>query len=278
MKEDLEALDLEPEAAKSRRESVRQNYLQLWDMLKSSGRDRRVDHASGHAYSVWTRLESRSVKNGFNYTDVNWGPWQLLSQVLAPTFCKEGLNIDFGEELDQLIGSLGELAKNVHAYLLFENIAFLSEFPLEMHIDNEGRYHSETGPGIRYSDGFGLHAWHGTIVPPAVILEPPTVQAIENEDNVEVRRVLVNKYGEARYLIDSGAQPIDESEFGTLYRIDVAGDEALTMIKVTNRTAEPDGSYRTYFLRVPPSVHTAREGVAWTFDMDEKAYRPRIES
>ena len=32
-----------------------------------------------------------------------------------------------------------------------------------------------------------------------------------------------------------------------------------------NSTPEPDGTRRTYFLRVPPQMRTAREAVAWTF-------------
>jgi hypothetical protein len=43
---------------------------------------------------------------------------------------------------------------------------------------------------------------------------------------------------------------------------------------VVNGSPEPDGTFRTYFLRVPPTVRTAREGVAWTFELTEHDYLP----
>ena len=39
-------------------------------------------------------------------------------------------------------------------------------------------------------------------------------------------------------------------------------------MEVVNATAEPDGSHRRYFLRVPPTARTAREAVGWTFGFE----------
>jgi hypothetical protein len=50
------------------------------------------------------------------------------------------------------------------------------------------------------------------------------------------------------------------------------------MVEVINATPEPDGSRRTYFLAVPPTVRTAREAVAWTFGLDELDYEPSRET
>src|ERR1700722_17693261 len=65
------------------------------------------------------------------------------------------------------------------------------------------------------------------------------------------------------------ALPIGASEFGTLLRKATPNndDETLVMVRVLNRSAEPDGSHKTYFLRVPPHVTTARQAVAWTFGL-----------
>jgi hypothetical protein len=37
------------------------------------------------------------------------------------------------------------------------------------------------------------------------------------------------------------------------------------LVEVVNATQEPDGWHRRYYLRVPPSIRTARAAVAWTF-------------
>jgi hypothetical protein len=50
------------------------------------------------------------------------------------------------------------------------------------------------------------------------------------------------------------------------------------MVKVVNSTPKPDGTYKDYFLRVPPTVRTAREAVAWTFDLDPTVYAPVLET
>jgi hypothetical protein len=45
-----------------------------------------------------------------------------------------------------------------------------------------------------------------------------------------------------------------------------------------NCSPEPDGTFKVYTLRVPPTVRTAREAVAWTFNLPTEQYRPRIET
>ncbi|GAA3482541.1 hypothetical protein GCM10018966_070730 [Streptomyces yanii] len=81
-------------------------------------------------------------------------------------------------------------------------------------------------------------------------------------------------YGYDRYLTESGAQPVHRDETGILWRIALDGDEDVVMVEVVNSTPEPDGTHRTYWLRVPPSTRTAKSGVAWTFGLDEDAYTP----
>lgn len=57
------------------------------------------------------------------------------------------------------------------------------------------------------------------------------------------------------------------------------GAEPFVAVEVVNATAEPDGSHRRYFLRVPPRTRTARQAVAWTFGFeDARRYVPSIES
>ena len=85
-------------------------------------------------------------------------------------------------------------------------------------------------------------------------------------------------YGQTRYLIDSGAREIHSDDYGTLYRKEIANDEPLVMVKVVNSTPEPDGTFKDYFLRVPPTIKRAREAVAWTFDVPEEEYAPLVQT
>lgn len=89
-----------------------------------------------------------------------------------------------------------------------------------------------------------------------------------------MRRVMLERYGFARYLQDTGAVLIASDECGMLYRKDIPNDEPLVMVKVLNSTQERDGSRKPYFLRVPPNMRTVREAVAWTFGLSEDEYSP----
>ncbi len=50
------------------------------------------------------------------------------------------------------------------------------------------------------------------------------------------------------------------------------------MVKVVNSTPEPDGTRRSYYLRVPPDTRTAKAGIAWTFGLDESEYQPLVQT
>jgi hypothetical protein len=50
------------------------------------------------------------------------------------------------------------------------------------------------------------------------------------------------------------------------------------VVCVTNKTPEPDGTYKKYFLRIPPTISTAKEAVAWTFEQQTEEYMPGQET
>jgi hypothetical protein len=54
-----------------------------------------------------------------------------------------------------------------------------------------------------------------------------------------------------------------------LWRAGRQADVDLVAIELVNSTPEPDGSFRTYWLRVPPHVRRCREAVAWSFGLAE---------
>jgi hypothetical protein len=78
--------------------------------------------------------------------------------------------------------------------------------------------------------------------------------------------------GLKRYFsLGGGGTPVDRNELGeALYLRDMKdGEEPIAMIYVQNRTQEPDGSYKWYMLRVPPTTKTVNEGVAWSFGVED---------
>lgn len=85
---------------------------------------------------------------------------------------------------------------------------------------------------------------------------------------------MLEHFGYDRYLEESAAEPVHRDETGVLWRVPLPGDEDVVMVEVVNSTPEPDGTHRTYWLRVPPSTRTAKDGVAWTFGLGGEEYAP----
>ncbi|WP_052441851.1 DUF6745 domain-containing protein [Streptacidiphilus anmyonensis] len=181
---------------------------------------------------------------------------------------------------DQELGGLAAVARSAGWWWPYAEVALLVERPVVLDLDEAGRLHRGDGPALAYPDGFALHAWRGMPVPASLFarLATLTVEEIREEANAEVRRVMLEHFGYDRYLAESGAQPVDRDETGVLWRIQLPGDEPLVMVEVVNSTPEPDGTHRVYWLRVPPSTRSAREGVAWTFGLAAEEYQPQSQT
>jgi hypothetical protein len=166
------------------------------------------------------------------------------------------------------------------------------------------RLHHPSEAAVSWPDGWGIYAWHGLRVPAHVITAPAliTVADIQREENAEVRRVMLERYGFDRFITDTGALPVHADRFGTIYRCDLANDDPLVVVRVENNTAEPDGHRKQYVLRVDPGLRplppghwpaerkrdwldrqkaqplTARNAVASLHGMRGEQYAPAIET
>lgn len=190
----------------------------------------------------------------------------------------DGADGDDANELDgNGLDGIAAVARAAGWWWPYEKVAVVSERPVELHRDEAGRLHRGDGPALAFPDGFALYAWHGMPVPAEFLtgLATLTPRRIREEENAELRRVMLEHYGYDRYLEESEAQPVHRDETGVLWRIELEGDEPLVMVEVVNSTPEPDGIHRTYWLRVPPRTRTAKEGVAWTFGLEEADYVPQ---
>jgi hypothetical protein len=203
--------------------------------------------------------------------------WLAVAQYLRTTAHEKEL-----EKLFDQIDIWTDITTACTAMLCLEGIVFLCEKPLVCRLNQMRRLHCADGPALTYSDGFAQYVWNGVVVPRQIIESPQsiTVQQIEDETNAEIRRVMLERFGEARFFQESGMVPIHEDNFGTLYRKEFPNDEPLVMVKVLNATPEPDGTVKNYYLRVPPNMTTAQQAVAWTFGFERgfQEYDPLVQT
>ena len=231
--------------------------------------------------NLWSNLENTQFVSELN--NIHWCSWWWNYRAVHE-FAHTEIIGTYPEGCKEKLDFVNELFAEVHAIVPYKGICFVSDFPTVINIDDRGRLHSELGPAITYSDTYSMYALHGVRLENGKEKyiqdrDTLTVEAIESESsNAEVRRVLTELYGLERYIQDSGAIRQHEDDFGVLLRKKVEGDEDLVMVKVVNSTPEPDGSYKDYFIRVPPTVTKAKEAVAWTFGKTEEEYIPLVQT
>ncbi len=179
------------------------------------------------------------------------------------------INLDIEKVKPQI-----DLAQSAHWWWPMAGVAIMCERPIQINRDERGRLHSETGPAVEYG-GWGVYAIHGVRLSEHIILRPETITVDEilAERNAEIRRVMIERYGAGRFLIDAGAKEISRDKYGVLYRKEFSDDEPLVMVKVKDPS-----TIREYFLRVPPDIKSAHAAVAWTFDLEPAEYAPLVES
>jgi hypothetical protein len=126
-------------------------------------------------------------------------------------------------------------------------------------------------------DGMGLS--HGGLIALAVV--PLVVLLIRAEDYVLEPRRARNPQNECAEPLSARRRTtlVHQDDFGRLWEDGSDGSgEPIRIVEVVNATPDEDGSSRHYFLRVPPSVGTAQEAVAWTFGLGASEYVPVRES
>src|SRR5690606_18677748 len=128
--------------------------------------------------------------------------------------------------------------------------------------------------------GYGAYYIHGVHVTEKIVMRPDelTVAEIGAEPNAEIRRVMVDQLGAERFLVGTKAKKIHSDRCGELYRREMRDDEPILMVKLLNSTPERNGTRRTYWKRVPPTIKTAHKAVAWLHNRTPETYLPELEA
>jgi hypothetical protein len=135
----------------------------------------------------------------------------------------------------------------------------------------EGLPSSLTGVGLR---------WRGVSVTAQIAFFPETLKSADAlaEPNAEVRRVMIERIGLQRFLKELNARVVHEDRDPggprQLLSVELAGDEALVCVSVNCPSTG-----RHYLIRVPPTMRTCHQAVAWTAGFDNPDdYVPVLET
>ncbi|MDA8708268.1 hypothetical protein N9M10_02740 [Hellea sp.] len=155
----------------------------------------------------------------------------------------------------------------------FQHICFVSEPYQTIKFDETGRLHCETGPAIRYPDGFAVYAWHGTLYPSHWAIKRPSAKEAFAWENIEQRRVACEMVGWDKIIEEVGAITIDKDkdpEIGELLSVEIPRVGIELFLRVTC------GTGRDFVMPVPPEMQTARQANAWTWGLGPDEYKPEV--
>lgn len=206
---------------------------------------------------------SKKAKDIFN--EMAYGSMDI-SWLSMYKYLKEVVNLD----LEKIEGLL-EISNHTGWYNAYEDVVVFQHRPEVIHFDDENRLHCETGPAIRYRDGYSVYSWHGTRIPAEWIenkseLTPETALTWEN---IEQRRCAAEIIGWVKVLsslnytvLDSDVDPM----IGDLLEVDIPDIGREKFLQVVC------GTGRTFAIPVPPECNTAISAQAWTYGMTEEEY------
>ena len=169
-----------------------------------------------------------------------------------------------------------EISQSAGWWWPYEGVCIITERPEIVRMEpsvsgtNRLRLHADNGPAVRFRDGWSIWAIHGVRVSQQVVEAPQTltIEQINTERNTEVRRIMLDRYGWERYVTESHATTLDrdldnQGQSRELLRVEIPGDEPYIGIKLTDSTPLPSGERKSYLERVPPTMRTCAEAVAW---------------
>lgn len=144
----------------------------------------------------------------------------------------------------------------------YEKVCIVCDRPRILSFDSQHRLHAEGAPAIQFADGYSLYSYHGVTLPEKYGKIHPhewQPQWLLEEENAELKRVLIQGIGYDRIARELAAVELDTWQEYTLLKIDTTVDvEPIYLLKMTC----PSTGF-IHALRVPPDINSAREGIRW---------------
>jgi hypothetical protein len=172
--------------------------------------------------------------------------------------------------------------------IMHADFCMISDRPETLTVDDQNRPHNDTGPFCQWRDGTALYSIHGVRVPEWIVESPEriNVDSIHAENNAEIRRIMVERYGLSKYVRDSQFNVIDADidPLGQPRRLMRRDD--IVVVELTNSTVDADGTRRVYHVACEPELRpllpdgelglpqklTALNAVASTYGMRGEEY------
>ncbi len=146
-----------------------------------------------------------------------------------------------------------DYCKNVGWIFPFESVCIVCDRPSVKWRD--GVIHSDGSAAIEFKDGFKIWAIGGVTVDEQIVMNPQTqtIEQINGEENQEIKRIRIERYGWRKYLEDVNAKVLDVS-------VNIFSMESLMCADDMKILCTYDPSTgRIYALEVDPECRTCEQ-------------------
>jgi hypothetical protein len=240
---------------------------------------------------IWEVQLQQQLKADFsdyeNYSMSIVTPKYMVEAVALAELCVSASGIALKPEAQKAFECLKQILAECGWIFAFENVCYLCSRPTKLSLDSEHRLHAEAESAIEFSDGYKLYSYHGVTLPEKYgQIHPNQWQAtwLLEEENAELRRVLIQGIGYAIICSELQATELDCWKEYTLLRIDADIDgfnpddfegerdapkkEDIYLLKMTCPSTG-----HIHALRVPPDMTSAKEAIRWVnWDIDSEEF------
>lgn len=190
-------------------------------------------------------------------------------------YAEENHGFEVPKEIREKLDLYEKVCDSLFCFFGWEGVFVAIDRPTTLTFDDNNELHNETGPSCAFADGFAIYSYHGVAVTKEIIESPEkiTVEAIEREENAEVRRIMIDRMGVEKYLNAIKAEVIEVDTVPV-----IQGESAITMRALLKDKegrkflCGTDGSTkRVYYMQVPKECNTCREAGTALAGFDENS-------
>lgn len=119
-----------------------------------------------------------------------------------------------------------------------KTLCVFSDHPLHIKVNDQGQLHNESGPSVKYSDGYSLWDINGIEVDEQIVASPATqsLETILKDTNADRQAIRIERYGWLRFLKEINATVVDErpneteGTYEVLYKTIINGREGRRLV------------------------------------------------
>lgn len=238
------------------REKIQQALVRIYERegFKAPKEFIWVDSDVGAAAYIKKNSSSPYNNNMFGQYDLYW-----LAKIIVANEFVGGVVIT---EKDKAIIDDMLIMTECGPWWPYDDVVVIMDRPLEINLLPDGNLHNESGPAISYRDG--VKHWYigGHQVNERIVLHPEelTVEEIKKEQNAEVRRIMMSRYGVGKYMKETSAVIIDKDEYFNMPRILVKlDDNSRWLIGTDGGSRDENGKGRVYYMPVTSDTTTCKK-------------------